>query len=132
MSETKPYEISKQAVWKAYQTVKANQGAAGVDGKSIEEFERNLKGNLYKVWNRMSSGSYFPPAVLMVEIAKPDGQGVRILGVPTVADRVAQTLAKHVPGTGGGTDVSPGLVRLPTRAIGTGCSWGLSGAVLEV
>ena len=68
MSETKPYEISKQAVWKAYQTVKANQGAAGVDGKSIEEFEGNLKGELYKLWNRMGSGSYFPPAVLMVEI----------------------------------------------------------------
>jgi RNA-directed DNA polymerase len=95
MSEPKPYEISKQAVWKAYQTVKANQGAAGVDGKSIEEFERNLKGELYKLWNRMSSGSYFPPAVQMVEIAKPDGQGVRILGVPTVADRVAQTLVKQ-------------------------------------
>ncbi len=94
MSETKPYEISKQSVWEAYQKVKANQGSAGVDGESIEELERNLKGNLYKLWNRMSSGSYFPPAVRMVEIAKADGQGVRVLGVPTVADRVAQTVAK--------------------------------------
>jgi group II intron reverse transcriptase/maturase len=74
--------------------VKANRGAAGIDGESIEEFEGNLKGNLYKLWNRMSSGSYFPPAVRMVEIPKPDGQGVRILGVPTVADRVGQTVAK--------------------------------------
>ncbi len=94
MSESKPYAISKRVVWEAYQKVKAKQGAAGVDGESIEEFERNPKGNLYKLWNRMSSGSYFPPAVRMVEIPKHDGQGVRLLGVPTVADRVAQTVAK--------------------------------------
>jgi len=72
-------------VWEAYLKVKANKGAAGVDGESIAEFEKNLKGNLYKLWNRMSSGCYFPPPVRMVEIPKPEGRGVRILGVPTVS-----------------------------------------------
>jgi len=90
----KPFEISKRAVWDAYERVKANQGAAGVDGESIEEFEQGLKGNLYKLWNRMSSGSYFPPAVRAVEIPKTGGKGVRILGVPTVADRIAQTVVR--------------------------------------
>jgi retron-type reverse transcriptase len=70
--------------------VKANRGAAGVDGESIAEFEKNLKGNLYKLWNRMSSGTYFPPPVRGVEIPKRDRKGVRTLGEPTVADRVAQ------------------------------------------
>jgi RNA-directed DNA polymerase len=79
----RPFAISKMAVWNAYEKVKANQGAAGVDGESIEEFERDLKGNLYKLWNRMSSGSYFPPPVRAVEIPKKAG-GVRTLGVPTV------------------------------------------------
>jgi RNA-directed DNA polymerase len=90
----KPFDISKEVVWEAYLRVKANKGAAGVDGESIEEFEENLKGNLYKLWNRMSSGSYFPPPVRMVEIPKPGGRGVRVLGVPTVADRIAQTVVK--------------------------------------
>jgi RNA-directed DNA polymerase len=72
--------------------VKANKGAPGVDGCSIEDFEADLKNNLYRVWNRMSSGSYFPPAVKAVQIPKPHGDGVRILGVPTVADRIAQTV----------------------------------------
>jgi RNA-directed DNA polymerase len=90
----KPFAISKWVVWEAYQKVKANDGAAGVDGESIEEFERNLKGNLYKLWNRLSSGSYFPAPVRAVEIPKAHGQGVRILGVPTVADRIAQTVAR--------------------------------------
>jgi RNA-directed DNA polymerase len=89
----KPFVISKVAVWDAYQKVKANQGAAGVDGESIAEFERDLKGNLYKLWNRMSSGSYFPPPVRAVEIPKKAG-GVRTLGVPTVADRIAQTVVR--------------------------------------
>jgi len=88
----KPFAISKWMVWEAYLKVKANKGAAGVDGESIAEFERDLKGNLYKLWNRMSSGCYFPPPVRMVEIPKPEGRGVRILGVPTVADRIAQTV----------------------------------------
>ena len=81
------------AVWRAWQRVKANQGAPGVDEESIAGFEANLKGNLYKIWNRMSSGSYFPPPVRLVKIAKPGG-GERILGIPTVADRVAQMVAK--------------------------------------
>ncbi|GAA0903471.1 group II intron reverse transcriptase/maturase [Virgisporangium aurantiacum] len=88
----KPFEISKRAVWEAWEKVKANKGAPGVDGKSIAEFEKDLKGNLYKIWNRMSSGSYFPPPVRAVEIPKAHGVGTRILGVPTVADRVAQTV----------------------------------------
>jgi RNA-directed DNA polymerase len=93
VTETKPFCISKMAVWKAWQRVKANQGAAGVDEESIADFEANLKGNLYKIWNRMSSGSYFPPPVRLVKIPKPGG-GERILGIPTVADRVAQMVAK--------------------------------------
>ena len=93
MSETKPFSISKQVVWDAYKRVKANKGAAGVDKESIAGFEVNLKGNLYKIWNRMSSGSYFPPPVRVVEIDKKDG-GQRKLGVPTVSDRIAQMVAK--------------------------------------
>jgi len=80
-------------VWEAYRRVKANGGAAGVDSESIEEFERNLKNNLYKIWNRMSSGTYFPPAVRSVVIPKKDG-GERRLGIPTVSDRIAQTVVK--------------------------------------
>jgi RNA-directed DNA polymerase len=91
----KPFAISKWVVWEAYQRVKANDGAAGVDGESIDEFERDLKGNLYKLWNRLSSGSYFPASVRAVEIPKRHGQGgVRVLGVPTVADRIAQTVVR--------------------------------------
>jgi RNA-directed DNA polymerase len=91
-SSDKPFAISKREVWEAYLKVRANKGAAGVDGCSIEDFETDLKDQLYKVWNRMSSGSYFPPAVKAVEIPKPHGGGVRVLGVPTVADRIAQTV----------------------------------------
>jgi group II intron reverse transcriptase/maturase len=90
-AKSKSFEISKRLVWDAYLKVAANKGAAGVDRQSIEEFEQDLKGNLYKLWNRMSSGSYFPPPVRMVEIPKSGG-GVRVLGVPTVADRIAQTV----------------------------------------
>jgi RNA-directed DNA polymerase len=89
----RPFAISKRVVWEAYRRVKANKGAAGVDGESLKEYERNLKGNLYKLWNRMSSGSYFPPPVRAVEIPKKSGSGIRVLGVPTVADRIAQTVA---------------------------------------
>ena len=94
MSEPKPksFAISKWAVWDAYRRVKANKGAAGVDEQSIAEFEEDLHGNLYKLWNRLSSGSYFPPPVRAVEIPKKDGSS-RMLGVPTVADRIAQTVA---------------------------------------
>ena len=91
----KAYVIPKQLVWEAYQRVKANRGAAGVDGQSVAAFEKDLKDNLYKVWNRMSSGSYFPPPVKLVEIPKDNG-GKRPLGIPTVADRVAQTVVKMV------------------------------------
>jgi len=91
----KAYDIPKQLVWEAYQRVKANRGAAGVDGQSLAAFEEDLKGNLYKVWNRMSSGSYIPPPVKLVEIPKDNG-GKRPLGIPTVADRVAQTVVKMV------------------------------------
>jgi len=91
-SPGKPFEISKWAVQQAWEKVKANKGAPGVDGVTIEAFEADLQNNLYKVWNRMSSGSYFPPAVRAVEIPKPHGGGTRILGVPTVADRLAQTV----------------------------------------
>jgi len=93
LSAAKQFIISKQLVMEAFKAVKANAGAAGVDRQSIEDFERNLKDNLYKVWNRMSSGSYFPPPVKAVEIPKKNG-GIRILGVPTVADRVAQMVVK--------------------------------------
>ena len=90
--ESKPFLIPKQLVWEAYRRVKANKGAAGVDEQSLGEFESGLRDNLYKIWNRMSSGTYFPPPVMAVEIPKASG-GTRILGVPTVADRVAQTVA---------------------------------------
>ena len=90
----KSFVIPKQLVWEAYQRVKANKGAAGVDGQSVADFEVDLKNNLYKIWNRMSSGTYFPPPVMAVEIPKTgNGGGTRTLGVPTVADRVAQTVA---------------------------------------
>jgi len=89
----KPFDISKRAVWEAYRRVKANGGAAGVDEQSLAEFEADLKDNLYKLWNRLSSGSYFPPPVRAVEIPKRDGSP-RVLGVPTVADRIAQTVVR--------------------------------------
>jgi RNA-directed DNA polymerase len=93
MTSTKPYRIAKRTVWEAYQLVKANRGAAGVDDETIAMFEQNLSGNLYKLWNRMSSGSYFPPPVKQVEIPKAKG-GTRKLGIPTVSDRIAQTVVK--------------------------------------
>jgi RNA-directed DNA polymerase len=93
MNTAKPYCISKHIVMEAYKRVKANKGAAGVDEESIEEFEKNLKDNLYKLWNRMSSGSYFPPPVRIVEIPKGEGK-MRKLGIPTVSDRIAQMVIK--------------------------------------
>jgi len=95
MSAAKPFAIDKWQVYEAYLAVKANAGSAGVDRQTIEDFEKDLKGNLYKIWNRMSSGSYFPPPVKAVPIPKKTG-GERILGVPTVADRVAQTVGKRL------------------------------------
>src|SRR4051812_23234676 len=90
-ASAKPFDISKYEVWSAWGKVRGNKGSSGVDGVSIEAFEKDLKNNLYKVWNRMSSGTYFPPDVKAVPIPKGGG-GTRILGVPTVADRVAQTV----------------------------------------
>jgi len=95
LSKTKPYIISKQLIVEAYKLVKANKGAAGVDQQSLESFDKNLKDNLYKIWNRMSSGSYFPPPVKAVPIPKKSG-GERILGIPTVSDRIAQTVVKLI------------------------------------
>lgn len=96
-SQIKPFDISKREVVEAWEEVRANKGAPGVDGQCIADFEKGLKGNLYKVWNRMSSGSYFPPPVRAVEIPKPHGGGTRMLGIPAVADRVAQTVvARHL------------------------------------
>src|SRR5450756_3171373 len=90
-AQAKSFDISKAEVWAAWVKVRGNQGAAGVDGVSVAEFERDLKSNLYKIWNRMSSGTYFPPEVKAVAIPKTGG-GTRILGVPSVGDRVAQTV----------------------------------------
>ena len=91
--EAKSYKIPKQQVWEAYKRVKANRGAAGIDKESIADFEKKLKANLYKIWNRMSSGSYFPPPVMEVTIPK-DAGGERKLGIPTVSDRIAQMVVK--------------------------------------
>jgi len=95
MTQVKPFPITKRQVWEAYKRVKANQGGAGVDGQSIAEFDEAMENNLYKLWNRLASGSYMPPPVKRVEIPKADG-GLRPLGVPTVADRIAQTVVKQV------------------------------------
>ena len=103
MMSDKPLPITKRMVWEAYQSVKGNGRAAGVDGQSLDEFAKDLENNLYKLWNRMASGSYMPPAVRRVEIPKADG-GVRPLGIATVADRVAQMVVKQY--------LEPGLDRI--------------------
>jgi RNA-directed DNA polymerase len=94
-TRTKPFMIDKRKVFEAYKAVRFNRGAAGVDGQTLEDFEKDLKGNLYKIWNRMCSGSYFPPPVRAVSIPKKSGDGERILGVPTVSDRIAQMVVKQ-------------------------------------
>src|SRR5438128_7157331 len=94
VDKAKPFDIPKREVWEAFKHVRANQGAAGVDRQSIADFEADLSNNLYKLWNRLSSGSYFPPPVRRVDIPKADG-GTRPLGIPTVADRVAQEVARR-------------------------------------
>jgi len=93
LDKAKSWSIPERSVWEAYKRVKANRGAAGVDDQSIEEFEADLQNNLYKLWNRMSLGSYFPPPVKRVQIDKRDG-GKRLLGIPTVSDRIAQGVVK--------------------------------------
>jgi RNA-directed DNA polymerase len=95
MDRAKPFCIAKRDVWEAYKQVKANRGAAGVDGQSIEDFDEDLSKNLYRIWNRMSSGSYFPPPVRRVDIPKGDAGGTRPLGIPTVSDRIAQMVVKR-------------------------------------
>lgn len=94
LEQAKPFAISKREVWEAWKKVRANRGAAGVDGQTIKDIESDLKRNLYKLWNRLSSGSYFPPAVMRVDIPKSDGR-MRPLGIPTVADRIAQMVVKQ-------------------------------------
>ncbi|MGI2299911.1 hypothetical protein [Candidatus Cardinium hertigii] len=95
MVKTKPFTINKHLVLQAYKLVKSNAGSSSIDSQTIREFDNNLKNNLYKIWNRLSSGSYYPAAVKAVPILKKDG-GERILGVPTVSDRIAQMVVKLV------------------------------------
>lgn len=96
MDKAKPFDIPKREVWEAFKKVKANQGAAGVDGQSVSDFEADLVNNLYKLWNRMSSGSYMPPPVRRVDIPKGDSKTeTRPLGIPTVTDRIAQEVVKR-------------------------------------
>ena len=96
ITTNKPFHIDKKRVYDAYKAVRSNRGASGVDGQTLEQFEANLKGNLYKLWNRMSSGSYLPQPVRAVAIPKKSGDGERILGVPTVGDRIAQMVVKQL------------------------------------
>ena len=119
-------------VWEAYRRVAANKGAAGVDGQALDEFEADLRDNLYRIWNRMSSGSYFPPPVRAVEIPKPHGGGVRVLGVPTISDRIAQTVvAMHLEPLVE-PRFHPRLLRLPAGKVGPGGGRDMSAAVLGV
>ena len=117
MDKAKPFCISKRQVWEAYKRVKANRGAAGVDEQSIEEFEEDLENNLYKLWNRLSSGSYFPPPVKRWRSPKRDG-GTRPLGIPTVADRVAQTVVKRYLEPRVGEAFPSGLLWVPAGEVG--------------
>ena len=117
MENTKTFNIPKQLVMQAYTLVKANAGAAGVDQQSLEDFERNLKDNLYRIWNRMSSGCYFPPPVKAVPIPKKSG-GERILGVPTVADRIAQMVVKLVFEPTVEATVSSRLIWISSKQVG--------------
>ena len=94
MDKAKPFCIAKREVWEAYKRVRANRGAAGVDEQTIADFDEDVKSNLYRLWNRLSSGSYMPPPVRRVDIGKSDGK-TRPLGIPTVSDRIAQTVVKR-------------------------------------
>ena len=131
MTATKPFTIPKRLVYDAWKAVKANAGSAGVDKETIDGFEADLKNNLYRIWNRMSSGSYFPPPVKAVAIPKKNG-GERILGVPTVADRVAQMVVKMTLEPAVEPIFLAGLLRLPARQVGAGCRSSDPHAVLEV
>ena len=116
MDEAKPFLIPKREVWEAFKRVKANQGAAGVDGQSIEDFEANLSGNLYKLWNRMSSGSYFPPPVRRVDIPKASG-GIRPLGHSNGRRPHCSGSRSPISGADLGAGVSFGLLWLSARQI---------------
>src|SRR5215207_427345 len=106
----KSFAIPRLMVWEAWRRVRANKGAPGVDAVDLEEFEADLRDNLYKIWNRMSSGSYLPPAVRAVEIPKPHGDGVRMLGVPNDRGQGRADGSSHASGGTGGPSVSPGLL----------------------
>jgi hypothetical protein len=125
----KSFDISKQLVWEAYRQVRANKGAPGVDEQSLAEFEKDLKNNLYKIWNRLSSGTYFPPAVRAVQIPKPQG-GVRILGVHGRRQNRADRGGEDV-GAQDGTDLPFGLLRVPDRPFGASGAGGVPGTMLE-
>ena len=128
---SKPFKIEKRQVYEAYKAVKSNHGAAGVDGQTLEMFERDLAGNLYRIWNRMSSGTYFPPPVRAVPIPKKTG-GERILGVPTVSDRIAQMVVKQAIEPKLEIHLPAELLWLQTGKIGPGCRGCYTSAVLEV
>jgi len=130
-SKSKSFEISKWEVWEAYLKVKGNQGAAGVDGQSLVDFETDLKNNLFRIWNRMSSGTWFPPPVRAVEIPKPHGSGTRVLGIATVADRVAQTVVARRLEQKVEPDLPPRLLRLPPTTVCPGRGGGMPTALLE-
>src|SRR4051812_49980780 len=114
MTATKPFTIPKRLVYDAWKAVKANAGSAGVDKETIDDFEADLKNNLYRIWNRMSSGSYFPPPVKAVAIPKKNGGG-GILGVPPLAGRGAPMEGKMTPETAVGTIFLSGSYRFPPR-----------------
>ena len=120
MDRAKPFDIPKREVWEAYKRVKANQGAAGVDGQTIADFEADLANNLYKLWNRLSSGSYFPPPVRRVDIPKSDGE-TRPLGIPTVADRIAKRWSDGIWSRWLEPYVPCGLLWISARQIGARC-----------
>ncbi len=131
MDEAKPFDIPKREVWEAFKKVKANQGAAGVDGQTIADFEADLSNNLYKLWNRLSSGSYFPPPVRRVDIPKANG-GTRPLGIPTVADRIAQEVARRYLEPRFGAGVPRRLLWLQARPICDRCGAPSPSALLAI
>lgn len=131
MSEAKPFSISKWEVWEAYKRVKANHGAAGVDEQSIEDFERNLKGNQYKIWNRMSSGSYFPPPGADGEDTESEWWRKEAGHTDRVGSDRA-TSGEVETGAGGGPVVSSGFLRLSAGEVGTGCSGAGAAAMLAL
>ena len=131
MTGAKPFDIPKREVWEAFKRVKANHGAAGVDQQSIEDFEVRLAANLYKLWNRLSSGSYMPAPVRRVDIPKASG-GTRPLGIPTVADRVAQEVVRRYLEPLLEPVFHPELLRLSSRTIGDRCDPNGASAVLAL